>query len=109
MGKSYQMRVSTNTCQEISKRFKCILEKGEDNKEKLHGLNPYCGYSLSRKVKIADVAHFSFTSKAINRAPASASLLHCTQKVPLQKLTTLPRLFHGHTPFLNKKLFATVL
>jgi len=55
--KSYQMRLFTNTCQEISKYLKCILEKGGDNKEKLHGLNGYCSY-LSHTVRTADVAHF---------------------------------------------------
>lgn len=39
-------RATTNSCQERNNCFKHILEKGRDDKVKLHGLSCYCGYSV---------------------------------------------------------------
>lgn len=65
-------RATTSSCQERSNCFKHIMEKGRDDKVKLHGLSCYCGYSVY-PIGLKMLLWLILGREAINRAAASGS------------------------------------
>lgn len=78
-------RATINSCQEKRNSSKHILEKGRDDKVKLHGLSCCCGYSV-HPTWLKMLLWLILGRQAINRATAAGSPPHCTGKLILHSV-----------------------
>lgn len=85
-----------------------ILEKGRDDKVKLHGLSCYCGYSVY-PIWLQMLLWLILGREAINRATASGFPHTAQGRVSPGADPTLSLPFHWHTIFPSKKSLAIVL